>query len=475
MDGEASIGESLKYAREDHKHPSDTVKADKATSVNAGTGLVGGGDLSEDRTISHQGKPEAGLDAGGTGSFVTGVIVDTLGHVVNTTKGEAPTLSGGQEAVEGKYVSGVTVDGHAVNVTLEDIPFIPDGAEKLPKAPAETAVVGESTKYAREDHVHPVQTTISGNASTASKLETPRNIELSGDVTGMGSFDGSTDLNINTTVADDSHVHSNDTITSLDASKITTGIIDIDRIPKGAIERLMVVTDSAARFALTTDDVQNGDTVKQNDTGVMYFVVDDTKLDSEEGYSVYTAGAATSVPWSGVQDKPSNFPPTLGTGPATAYPGDKGEEHNKVIASLGTGLLTGSGSASTESDSVKLSFGKIGRGVSDGSTIFSTEEDLSIDIPAATTSTGGIMSAADKTMLETVNSWGNHADAGYVHESELENYMPNTGGTLEGPLVGTQIQMTSGSEPIYNDTEKIKPIDECSTPIVFSAGASTPK
>ena len=41
----------------------------------------------------------------------------------------------------------------------------------------------------------------------------------------------------------------------------------------------------------------------------MYYVVDESKLSSEAGYLVYTAGTATSVPWSGVTGKPSSYPP----------------------------------------------------------------------------------------------------------------------------------------------------------------------
>ncbi len=58
----------------------------KARKIQAGTGLTGGGDLSSDRTISHQAKPTSGSDAGGTGNVVTGVTIDSLGHVVSTTK-----------------------------------------------------------------------------------------------------------------------------------------------------------------------------------------------------------------------------------------------------------------------------------------------------------------------------------------------------------------------------------------------------
>lgn len=42
-------------------------------------------------------------------------------------------------------------------------------ATAAPKAPG-TAAIGTSSKVAREDHVHPVQTTISGNAGSATKL-----------------------------------------------------------------------------------------------------------------------------------------------------------------------------------------------------------------------------------------------------------------------------------------------------------------
>lgn len=105
------------------------------------------------------------------------------------------------------------------------------------------------------------------------------------------------------------HQHGNADITALDASKLT-GKIDLERLPAGALERCVVVADDTARLNLTTTNVQNGDTVKVTATGKMYFVVDDTKLSSEAGYEVYTAGSATSVPWSGVTGKPSTFAPS---------------------------------------------------------------------------------------------------------------------------------------------------------------------
>lgn len=104
------------------------------------------------------------------------------------------------------------------------------------------------------------------------------------------------------------HNHNDSTITSLNASKLF-GTIDIARLPHGALERCVIVTDDDARFKLTTANVQLGDTVKVDKTKTMYFVINESKLNSEEGYTVYTAGTATSVPWSGVTGKPSSYPP----------------------------------------------------------------------------------------------------------------------------------------------------------------------
>lgn len=105
------------------------------------------------------------------------------------------------------------------------------------------------------------------------------------------------------------HTHTSEDIISLEATKLT-GTIDIARLPQGALERCVVVENDQARFALTTDDAQTGDTVKVTSDNKMYFVVDDSKLSTEDGYTVYTAGTATSVPWTGVTNKPIEYNPS---------------------------------------------------------------------------------------------------------------------------------------------------------------------
>lgn len=137
------------------------------------------------------------------------------------------------------------------------------------------------------------------NAPTATKLRAARTIALSGAVTGSVSSDFGGNVTISTTLA------------NFDASKIASGTISIDRLPKAALERLVVVADDTARFALTTATAQSGDTVKVTSTGKMYLIKDESKLNSEDGYEPYTASQASSVPWSGVTGKPSTFtPPT---------------------------------------------------------------------------------------------------------------------------------------------------------------------
>lgn len=88
------------------------------------------------------------------------------------------------------------------------------------------------------------------NAPTATKLQAARTIALSGAVTGSVSSDFGDNVTISATLA------------NFDASKIASGTISIDRLPKAALERLVVVANDTARFALTTATVQSGDTVK---------------------------------------------------------------------------------------------------------------------------------------------------------------------------------------------------------------------
>lgn len=169
------------------------------------------------------------------------------------------------------------------------------------------------------------------NAPTATKLQAARTIALSGAVTGSVSSDFGDNVTISTTLA------------NFDASKIASGTISIDRLPKAALERLVVVANDTARFALTTATAQSGDTVKVTSTGKMYLIKDESKLNSEDGYEPYTASQASSVPWSGVTGKPSTFTPP--TSSATVLGGIKvgyttsGKDYKVQLDSFGNAYV----------------------------------------------------------------------------------------------------------------------------------------
>jgi len=67
---------------------------------------------------------------------------------------------------------------------------------------------------------------LTGNAGTATKLETARTIELTGDVTGSANFDGTSNIDISATVNGNLHEH--------DAAKITTGTLSNARLNKAS-------------------------------------------------------------------------------------------------------------------------------------------------------------------------------------------------------------------------------------------------
>lgn len=194
------------------------------------------------------------------------------------------------------------------------------------------------------------------NAPTATKLQAARTIALSGAVTGSVSSDFGDNVTISTTLA------------NFDASKIASGTISIDRLPKAALERMVVVANDTARFALTTATAQSGDTVKVTSTGKMYLIKDESKLNSEDGYEPYTASQASSVPWSGVTGKPSTFTPP--TSSATVLGGIKvgyttsGKNYKVQLDSSGNAYVnvpwTDSNTTYTQATSDNLGLVKIG-------------------------------------------------------------------------------------------------------------------
>ncbi len=91
------------------------------------------------------------------------------------------------------------------------------------------------------------------------------------------------------------------TTEGIDASQISSGTIDYERLPKEARMDILPVPNAEARLSLTKEQIQNNDVVQEDDTGRMFFVIDDTKLGSESAFKEFTVG---SIPWAAVINRP---------------------------------------------------------------------------------------------------------------------------------------------------------------------------
>lgn len=130
----------------------------------------------------------------------------TPGHVLDG--GDLTFVNGvGTVVAAGKIKNALTFTGY-VNETFDGSAAksisIPAAGTTNPVG-AGTAAVGVSEKWAREDHVHPAQENVTGNAGTATKLQSPATITLDGAVTGTVQTDFSSEATITTVLADHTH------------------------------------------------------------------------------------------------------------------------------------------------------------------------------------------------------------------------------------------------------------------------------
>lgn len=155
------------------------------------------------------------------------------------------------------------------------------------------------------------------------------------------SFDISTNRSWNVGDLLSSGSYSNPTwITSLDGAKIT-GTIPLSSIPASALERIYIYTGVETlpeNAGLTTSNVQNGDVVKMDSTGLMYVVADDSALNVAGSFVEFTAGTASSVAWSGVTSTPTTL---AGYGITDAQPLDA--DLTSIAGLTGTGFLKRTG------------------------------------------------------------------------------------------------------------------------------------
>lgn len=179
------------------------------------------------------------------------------------------------------------------------------------------------------------------NAKSAVKLAAAHNFSVTGLVTADPvAFDGTGNVALNVKSI---------TINNVDASHITKGTLAVERLPKEALTTLKEVASDRDRLALTTADVQNGDTVKVTGTNKMYFVVDSSKLNTEAGYSEYKL----EVKWNDIVSKPGEFTPAAHQ-----------QASNTINAMTGYSKAAAT-AAIAPSDTLNIAVGKLERALDD--------------------------------------------------------------------------------------------------------------
>lgn len=233
------------------------------------------------------------------------------------------------------------------------------------------------------------------------------------------------------------------------------GIIPLENLPQGAIERLVKVANNTEMLALRSNDVQNGDSVLTLDNNHMYIVTDEAQLGTMNAFTEYSAGTATkalqadwakgagdastadyatkagsadradeathatsadtatNVEWTGVLNKPTEFKPELHT------------QDGSTITKLTGYHEADSASNVTSNDSLLLALGKIEKKADDAAKTagFHTQDGSTIvglygyDGPAAeytgVASNDSLKSALAKIEKKALDS-SNTADWGSI-------------------------------------------------------------
>ena len=188
-----------------------------ANGGSEGAGLT----LAVDATSANTASKVVARDS--SGNFSAGTITASLsGNATSATTATTAGSCSGNAATAtilqtARSINGVSFNGSA-NITIES--YIED--DETTNATRYITFVDNTTaafKRLNEDSsltYNPSTNTVtagtfsgalSGNSSTATKLATARSIGLGGDVSGSANFDGSANITITATVANDSHTH----------------------------------------------------------------------------------------------------------------------------------------------------------------------------------------------------------------------------------------------------------------------------
>jgi hypothetical protein len=299
-DSALQVGDNISSLTNDAGY---TTNVGDITGVTAGSGLTGGG-ASGSVTVSHADtSSQSSVDNSG-GTVIQDITLDGFGHV--TALGSKTLTAadvGAATASHTHSISQVTGLQTALDNKLDDSQKGAanglaelDATGKVPSAQLPSYVddvleyaasanfpaTGETGKlyvaldtndvYRWSGSAYVKVSDAVSSADQASKLATARTISLSGDVSGSTSFDGSANVSITATVANNSHTHTASNITDL--TEAVQDIIGADVVGSGAIS--VSYNDTTGDTTITHVDTSSQASV--NNSGATF--IQDVTLDT---------------------------------------------------------------------------------------------------------------------------------------------------------------------------------------------------
>lgn len=223
-------------------------------------------------------------------------------------------------------------------------------------------------------------------------------------------------------------------VNNVPATKIS-GVLNISQIPTTALERLYVVANKEALLALTSEQVQNGDTVKvtsyadgsETPISKMFLVVDESKLGTSDAIDAFTEYTASTY-WSNIKDIPNIA--YKGDLAKVATSGSYEDLVNKPTIPSSTNQLTNNGAPNGNGDP------------------YTTESALSSAVEAINASIAGLNYAGSNTNGGVANSAAK-LETGTVGSSTQPVYFNS-----EGVPVATtySLNKTVPSDAVFTDT-----------------------